>query len=184
MRQAYDYWQNQPGNNLERVGRGPTATPRGRVVHLMAMHRSTSQQLATRGADVPRRSLTTIQLPPLSSPQGGPRHQCSSAETPSHGATYTPQEEDTVRTSRQKRLHAWAYPRIALYKSSHRPFIYRIQQRPPDELTGLLALHPAWVSPPWAVFSVTPHQRLIHGSFSPVGLGHAVGGLRLRDRVT
>ena len=97
--------------------------------------------------DKSRGLLATIQLPPLSSPQGWPLHRCSGVETASHSATCNPQEEDTGHRSRQKRISAWAYPRIDLYKSSHRPFIYRTQPCPPDKLTGLIALRPALVFP-------------------------------------
>ena len=147
------------------------ATPRGRVVHLMAIDAiaSASQQLAPRGPKPPHRVLTTIQLPPLSFPRAGPLHKCSGVETASHSATCNPQEEDTGHRSRQKRISAWAYPRVVLYRSGQRPFIHRIQPCPPDELTGLLSLSPALVFPFLrAAFSVAHHLYDSHGSGTPV----------------
>ena len=164
------------------------ATPRGRVVHLMAIDAiaSASQQLAPRGPKPPHRVLTTIQLPPLSFPQAGPLHKCSGVETASHSATCNPQEEDTGHRSRQKRISAWAYPRIVLYKSSHRPSIYRIQPRPPDKLTGLTALRPTLVLPSSGLSSALPPPIRLAWVFLAcakivTGWGLATKGPRYRD---
>jgi hypothetical protein len=107
LRQAYDYWQNQPGNYLGRAGapkhparfdpaeaeqnsslRG--GGPRGRK-----HPRSPAPTAARRGARL-HTGAEAIQLPPLSSPRGLPPHNRSGAEAPSRGVIWAPQEEGAV----------------------------------------------------------------------------------------
>jgi hypothetical protein len=73
LRQAYDYWQNQPGNYLERRSSTVT-TPRA----------SGAERYPDGGPQPPtgrvpgamlRQGLPAIRLPPLSFPKGRPPHQ-------------------------------------------------------------------------------------------------------------
>ena len=86
--------------------------------------------------------LTTIRLPRLSFPQGGPLHKRSSARrlrTVQHAPRRRrmPSAVHVVR-----RLAAWAYPRFAMDSDSQRPVIHRLQQSMPAGLTGLRLRHP------------------------------------------
>ena len=76
MRQAYDYWQNQPGNYPEpRRASGenaPWRPPRGWAeCYIEGEHARWTQPGGAACADAGCRQ-TTIQLPPLSFPRGGP----------------------------------------------------------------------------------------------------------------
>ena len=85
MRQAYDYWQNQPGNYLKssvarpRGAFTPSHTPppvdRGGDQDIYKVGGRAEAQRPTRetpGAEAAERSPRVIQLPPLSSPRDGP----------------------------------------------------------------------------------------------------------------
>ena len=76
MRQAYDYWQNQPGNYPEPWRRprgvGHQRSPRrGGVVTRVGDHARWTQPRGAGSADATCRQVA-IQLPPLSSPRCGP----------------------------------------------------------------------------------------------------------------
>jgi len=64
----------------------------------------------SRGYD---RFPSTIQLPPLCSPRGGPQHNRSGARRRHRVSTYDPQEEVAVSRSRTRRVPAWACPQMS-----------------------------------------------------------------------
>ena len=123
MRQAYDYWQNQPGNY--RRPRGPVRrVPQDRRPRKVA-RMITSPGGPTRAGHPARdglagrshaRTTRAIQLPPLSSPGIDPPQK---APRPREGHRYpaacNPQEEDTSHRSRPRgeRLSASACPRMS-----------------------------------------------------------------------
>jgi hypothetical protein len=88
------------------------------------------------------RHLTTIQLPPLSFPRGGPLHRSSGACAPSQSATWAPLEEDTVRRSHFRGYLPRLTPDLIAHSPSQRPVIHSTHQGPPAELTGLLSQTP------------------------------------------
>ena len=154
MRQAYDYWQNQPGNYLESKPKRPPLTApeslksgayrpddprRGRVVSEEGVPESTQplgswQQRVNAG----RRALQAIQLPPLSSPKCGPPQSRGRQKPNARTVTCTPQEEDAVHphVSTECRKRAWAYPQVSYENVSHRPTIHRLHPRPLEDQRG------------------------------------------------
>ena len=79
MRQAYDYWQNQPGNYLERGGARPPRHP--------ARAGQSSSLTGGRGPRPPgslercyNRARPAIRLPPLSFPRDRPPHEARAPE--------------------------------------------------------------------------------------------------------
>ena len=154
MRQAYDYWQNQPGNYLDQdTRRRLEPTEMGRAVHCSrgearspGAHRARQSCPRTRGGL--SHALTTglgergytrgpvvIQLPPLSSPQAGPRHTSSKAEALSVGVACSPQEEDTVHLSRpEDGYRLWLTPKCLRINVGHRPVIHRLHPSLPTEV--------------------------------------------------
>jgi hypothetical protein len=74
LRQAYDYWQNQPGNYLGRPrpgGGGVTPPERGRAVRCLGGRNPRPPGSLERCYN---RALAAIQLPPLSFPKDRPPH--------------------------------------------------------------------------------------------------------------
>ena len=81
MRQAYDYWQNQPGNNPKPSGREAHGlTPKGSGKYKAGRSKAASRCLL-RGHTRRRRRKQPIQLPPLSSPRYSPRRYITSVTT-------------------------------------------------------------------------------------------------------
>jgi hypothetical protein len=103
LRQAYDYWQNQPGNYPKPAGHrpegeAPEETPReGRTLRELGWHEAHPAAGRPAHADAGR-TQQAIQLPPLSSPSGGPQ-PCDRVFRPPRQAAYTTQEEGCDRQS-------------------------------------------------------------------------------------
>ena len=93
LRQAYDYWQNQPGNN-----RSPTApkrsgwAPEGAELYQEGDRRSNPNRLLRMRAGR-NRCRRPIHLPPLSSPRRGPPRSLIGVAANNKPTAYTSQEE-------------------------------------------------------------------------------------------
>jgi hypothetical protein len=139
LRQAYDYWQNQPGNYL----RPGTTTPRAPGGRGSPPHRGKGRRLA-RGRDEPsssgqpgtasahQRVPVTIQLPSLSSPKVGPPQQYHQRKRPSGrwwAAAYAsrwrrPPADTPANGGSRRRLT----PRNLTVTAGQRPTIHRSHQ--------------------------------------------------------
>ena len=152
MRQAYDYWQNQPGNYLSGARsqvRGAADLQRGRVVNRKGRARHLQPRVAPRdsaprelpGAAQPAEPTAkaqellaaavqqTIQLPPLSSPKDGPPKTRSRPRKDGHKLRYTPLRRRIPSANHAlRRLSAWAYPRLSSESDGQRPTIHRLHQ--------------------------------------------------------
>ena len=99
MRQAYDYWQNQPGNYLEPTGLA--AGNLGRAQAEQFTERRHKPQPTGPWSDATTR-LISYPFAPTEFPTEWSATQVLSARGASYSATCTPQEEDTVHPSRPK----------------------------------------------------------------------------------
>jgi len=119
LRQAYDYWQNQPGNYRGRTGkpmRAPPDVPRGvRVVTEEGTRTDPSAQLAATPGRKAAGRLQAIQLPPLNFPKDGPpQMQRRAREGHLLPATCIPREGTPGRLSRpERRLLALGGPQVS-----------------------------------------------------------------------
>ena len=96
MRQAYDYWQNQPGNYPEPTPERRDTPPKGGGCERYREGRAATDRTPSRGHQTLQRSpdaARPIRLPPLSSPEGRPRREVSGTRPPTFAAC-APQEEE------------------------------------------------------------------------------------------
>jgi len=98
LRQAYDYWQNQPGNNPKPGHRNAQARPsRGRNV-LGRGPRKQSQLLTTKAHKTPTQQAINS-IAPTEFPKERSVTGCRGVTTDNNPATYGPQEEKTLAAS-------------------------------------------------------------------------------------
>jgi hypothetical protein len=102
LRQAYDYWQNQPGNYPKPESRSPRQTPRRERVYQARRRRSDPDRCSIK-AKGNNSAERPIQLPPLSSPKAGPQRAMTDVSAATISVTYSPQEEKIHALSRVRR---------------------------------------------------------------------------------
>ena len=99
MRQAYDYWQNQPGNYRKPLHRRAQAGPlKGASLPSKWPPKRPKSPLCLGLEPQQRRQL--IQLPPLSSPRAGPQRAISGVSVEIFPLHTVPQEEEAYASSR------------------------------------------------------------------------------------
>ena len=134
MRQAYDYWQNQPGNYLNAEtapeGNHQGSTPKGAEA---VIGRSEDGPKLGRADTLPGEgdAPATIHLPPLSFPNGGPSQRPAQPVKALTGLSYAPLERRVPRAqSRRPRSTGTERsfpPGNLLEIPSQRPTIHRPQ---------------------------------------------------------
>jgi hypothetical protein len=148
LRQAYDYWQNQPGNYPEpRADASWEASPgspfgtrgAGRLLRGLGRHRG-----ATRPSGPPARTRAGAGWPsicPHRVPQGAVRGRSGRVVRPPHRTACAPQEEAIRgRVSAVRRILATEHPRMASsgqWPLANRPQTPQNLPAGPGGLTGL-----------------------------------------------
>ena len=100
LRQAYDYWQNQPGNYPRPERQSTRAQPPERSGVYQAGSRRSGPNHSPRQYTWHQRCERPIQLPPLSFPRYGPRRGMTDVSASDKPVTYAPKEEKTHASSR------------------------------------------------------------------------------------
>ena len=170
MRQAYDYWQNQPGNYPE-PGTSPDGfAPReppgggGTVTRVGDRREATpAQQAPTRGRTGHHQA---IQLPPLSSPKDGPPWSNRAVRPPYHTACAPQVEGNRHQINTRRRLLATAVPPKTLLNSSQWPTIHRPQNVPAGPEANRASVPPP-VSPTATYLGGLPWLEPLGGFASP-----------------
>jgi hypothetical protein len=180
LRQAYDYWQNQPENYHAGLGggsprKGAPANPPGTHRPGWPGRRKDSRKLWKGRPKTPgqpqrppahRRPVATIQLPPLKPSRTGPLTGRPCQESPSrapgrlrHTALWWGVQ--TPRTRRRTAAPAGRLPPgVWVIKAGQRPTIHRLQQRRGPLGAPRLQSPPSCVEPPGAP---PPNEGSRHG---------------------
>jgi len=132
LRQAYDYWQNQPGNYLD-AGAAPRdddrgSTPEGQKV---AIGRGEDASRPGHGRHSPvRKRLPRPSIAPLEFPKGGPPQRSAQPVWALKVLRSTPSRGGCPGRSRRPRSTATdqGLPRKSGEILSHRPIIHRPQR--------------------------------------------------------
>ena len=155
MRQAYDYWQNQPGTYRLRPDPAPkvlgTGRPAPRTGELGSFTgwdegpQPHARPGRPPGAEAPARPPRAIQLPPLSSPRDGPPQTWGFATPePAHPATCTPQSggyQPPVTPGGGYGLRST--PECLPDNGGHRPTIHGLRRSPTRRSEGVFGPSPS-----------------------------------------
>jgi len=135
LRQAYDYWQNQPGNYL---GRGCPRRP-GREAGQSCTLRG-GRDRSGPGPGARLTGLICYPIAPTEFPTGSSPLHAPGARRLDAGGDAPRKRRMPVGNHVRGRLFPEAYPQVSWIKRSHRPAIFRLQPCLPAELIGRRAL--------------------------------------------